>query len=66
MHMRGHFIRPIIQDHYGNQPVFMAICSPLITPEVKETAIQNNTLMFQSVHGLDMKYIEISATYVSI
>ena len=60
MHVRGHFIQPLIRDHYGNQPVFMAICSPLITPEVKESASHNSTLVFHSVHGLDMKYIEIA------
>lgn len=60
MHVRGHFMQPVIRDHYGNQPVFMALCSPLITPDVKETVIQNSTMIFQSVHGLDMKYIELA------
>ncbi|ELT93983.1 hypothetical protein CAPTEDRAFT_193549 [Capitella teleta] len=59
MHVRGHFIQPMLRDHYGNQPVFMAICSPLVTPDVKEAAVQNNTMIYQSVHGLDLKYIEI-------
>lgn len=61
MHIRGHFITAMLGgDHYGNQPVFMAICSPLVTPDVKETTMHHNTLMFQSVHGLDMSYIEIA------
>ena len=60
MHVRGHFVTPMICDHYGNQPVFTAICSPLITPDVKDTIIQNNTMIFQSVHGLDMKYMEMA------
>jgi len=60
MHIRGHFIAPILPDHYGNQPVFMAVCSPLVTPDAKETALHNSTMVFQSVHGLDLKFIEIS------
>ncbi|XP_013382208.1 neuronal PAS domain-containing protein 4 isoform X2 [Lingula anatina] len=60
MHVHGQFIQPMIRDHYGNQPVFLALCSPLITPETKETALQNNTMVFKSIHSLDMKYMEIS------
>ena len=60
MHVRGHFLQPSLHDHFGNQPVFMACVSPLITPDVKETIIQNNTMTFQSVHGLDMKYMEVA------
>ncbi|CAH1792214.1 unnamed protein product [Owenia fusiformis] len=60
MHVRGHFIQPTVRDHFGNQPVFMALCSPLITPEVKESVIQNNTLIFRSIHSLDMKFIEVA------
>lgn len=59
MHVRGHFIHPTLRDHYGNQPVFMAICSPLVTPDVKEAAVQSNTMIYQSVHGLDLKFIEV-------
>jgi PAS domain S-box-containing protein len=60
MHVHGHFVAPMIRDHFGNQPVFTAICSPLVTPDVKDTIIQNNTMIFQSVHGLDMKYMEMA------
>ena len=49
-----------IPDQYGNQPVFMALCSPLITPDVKEGMIQHNTMIYQSVHSLDMKFIELA------
>ena len=64
MHVRGHFVQPLIKDHYGNQPVFMAICSPLVTPEIKEAVVLNDTLSFQSVHSLDMKYQEIDSKWV--
>jgi len=60
MHVRGHFIQPSVRDHYGSQPVFMAMCSPLITPEVKESLGQHNTMTFQTVHGLDMKTLEVA------
>lgn len=60
MYCRGHYAQSM--DHYGNQPVFVAAVTPLITPDVKETVIQNNTMIFQSVHGLDMKYSELSKT----
>ena len=50
----------MIRDHYSNQSVFMAICSPLVTPDVKESMVSNSTMTFQSVHGLDMKFIEIA------
>ena len=59
MNVRGHFINPTVRDHYGNQPVFMAMCTPLITPDVKETTVQNSTKSYYSVHGLDMKYSEL-------
>ena len=62
MHIRGHFIQPVIRDHYGNQPVFMALCSPLVTPDIKDSVLSNNTMAFQTVHGLGMKFTEISAT----
>lgn len=61
MHVRGHFIQPLIRDHYGNQQVFMATCAPLITPDAKDAATSSvSTLVFQSVHGLDMKFVEIA------
>lgn len=60
MHVRGHYMQPSIRDHYGNQPVFMGCVTPLVTPDVKETIIQNNTMIFQTVHSLDMKFLELS------
>ena len=59
MHVRGHFIQSSMTDTYGNEPVFMALCSPLITPDVKDNMIQHNTMIYQSVHELDMKFLEL-------
>ena len=61
MHVKGHFMQPVIRDHYGNQPVFMALCNPLVTPDGKETVSPNSTMIFQSIHGLDMKYLELAS-----
>lgn len=65
MHVKGHFV-PVGQKESGvpEQHVFMALCTPLITPDVKESLIQNNTTVFRSVHKLDMSFIEITETYV--
>ena len=61
--MRGRFV-PIKSQETGlDQQVFMALCSPLITPDVKESLIQNNTMVFKSVHKLDMTFIEITERY---
>lgn len=60
MHIQGHFIQGSQQSDLTRQPVFMAVCSPLITPDVKESLIQNNTMVFQTVHCLDMKYMEMA------
>jgi hypothetical protein len=75
MHVRGHFIPlsdpelddpDLTQGQSGGQGqqkyVFMATCSPLITPELKETLIQSNTMVFKTVHGLDMSYMEVTTT----
>lgn len=63
MHVKGHFV-PVGQKEGGvaEQHVFMALCTPLITPDVKESLIQNNTTVFRSVHKLDMSFIEITET----
>ncbi|XP_045161087.1 uncharacterized protein LOC123526135 [Mercenaria mercenaria] len=63
MHVKGHFV-PVGQKEAGvpEQYVFMALCTPLITPDVKESLIQNNTTVFRSVHKLDMSFIEMTET----
>ena len=63
MYCRGHHVQSM--EHFGNQTVFIAAVSPLITPDVKESVIQNNTMIFHSAHGLDMKFSELSKKYVN-
>lgn len=60
MHIKGHFVTVPTQDSDVDQQVFIAVCSPLITPDVKESLIQNNTMVFKSVHNLDMSFIELT------
>ena len=72
MHVRGHFIPLSDPDSDGNDQqqhqqqkyVFMATCSPLITPELKENLIQSNTMVFKTVHQLDMTFLEVTKTWV--
>ncbi|XP_059148025.1 uncharacterized protein LOC131935567 [Physella acuta] len=61
MHVRGHFIRTTATESPA-ESVFMATCSPLITPDLKENLIQNNTMVFKTVHQLDMAFVEITKT----
>ncbi|GFS26740.1 neuronal PAS domain-containing protein 4 [Elysia marginata] len=63
MHVRGHFITVRNPENDGmaeTSCVFMATCSPLITPDLKETLVQSNTMVFKTVHKLDMSFIEIT------
>ncbi|XP_005106185.2 neuronal PAS domain-containing protein 4B [Aplysia californica] len=63
MHVRGHFIRVSEPGSpVDGQCVFMATCSPLITPELKENLVQNNTMVFKTVHQLDMTVMEVTKT----
>ncbi|XP_070181766.1 single-minded homolog 2-like [Littorina saxatilis] len=75
MHVRGHFVplsdpnadvtEPQQQQQQQQQQqkyVFMATCSPLITPELKENLIQSNTMVFKTVHQLDMTFLEVTKT----
>lgn len=63
MHVKGHFVPVGNKETGGNeQHVFMALCTPLITPDVKESLIQNNTTIFKSVHKFDMSFIEVTET----
>ncbi|XP_076441565.1 uncharacterized protein LOC143280775 [Babylonia areolata] len=68
MHVRGHFLP--LSGPSSDQPsqqqqqkyVFMATCSPLVTPELKESLIQSNTLVFKTVHKMDMTFLEVTKT----
>ncbi|XP_064602728.1 uncharacterized protein LOC135468411 isoform X2 [Liolophura sinensis] len=62
MHVKGHFASVPATDGSGEKSVFLGLCSPLITPDIKENLIQNNTLVFKSVHSLDMKFLELTET----
>ncbi|KAK6998384.1 Neuronal PAS domain-containing protein 4 [Biomphalaria glabrata] len=65
MHVRGHFIGTGATEPgcpVDSQCVFMATCSPLITPDLKENLVQNNTMVFKTVHQLDMTYYEVTKT----
>ncbi|KAL3872960.1 hypothetical protein ACJMK2_036128 [Sinanodonta woodiana] len=61
MYVRGHCVNVSGQDSGADQQqVFMALCTPLITPDIKESLIQNNTFVFKSVHKLDMTFLEVT------
>lgn len=66
MHIRGHFVypppilNPAVSEHHTLQPMFVAICCPLVSPDIKDSILHLNTMIFYSVHHLDMKYLEIS------
>lgn len=63
MHVRGRFATVPGQELGSEQQVFLAVCCPLITPDVKDNVIQNNTMVFKSVHKLDMNFIEVTQKY---
>jgi hypothetical protein len=56
--MRGHFIQPASGE--SQQPVFTAICSPLIVSETDDTTAEDNTTIFKTVNKLDMSFIDIN------
>ncbi|KAL8617324.1 hypothetical protein ACOMHN_065569 [Nucella lapillus] len=61
-----HQLQPAAVKGAGASPqqkyVFMATCTPLITPELKESLIQSNTMVFKTVHRMDMTYLEVTKT----
>lgn len=61
MHVRGHLSRVTDPSSpVDGQHVLLATCSPLITSDLKENLVQNNTMVFKTVHRLDMSYLEVS------
>lgn len=63
--MRGHFIRPVAGicgegKEGGEEPVFTAICSPLIITETSDALADDHPTAFKSVHKLDMSFIDIN------
>ncbi|XP_046369475.2 neuronal PAS domain-containing protein 4B-like [Haliotis rufescens] len=63
MYVKGHFVsHPGPESSSEQQVVFMGTCTPLITPDLKENLIQNNTMVFKTVHQLDLSFLEVSHT----
>ncbi|VDP43427.1 unnamed protein product [Soboliphyme baturini] len=66
--MRGHFVHPSEAYHsfsmaskcrFHMQPIFVAYCTPLLTPANAELLAVANPTVFCSVHHLDMRFIQI-------
>ncbi|KAK0412014.1 hypothetical protein QR680_005982 [Steinernema hermaphroditum] len=41
------------------EPIFAAFCQPLINPENAHNQLKGNTMVFQSRHHMDMRFIEM-------
>ncbi|CAG7720192.1 unnamed protein product [Allacma fusca] len=54
----GHFLSylPLCSR---NEPVFVAVCTPVAMPETRECVVQGATNVFTSIHHLDMKFIHV-------
>jgi len=49
------------ESYLGDQsPVFVAVCSPLLSATDKNNVSYHNTLIYHTIHRLDMTYMEIS------
>lgn len=47
-----------------NEPVFLAVCTPLAMPETRECVVHGATNVFTTVHAMDMKILHIDAKLV--
>ncbi|CAG9793479.1 unnamed protein product [Diatraea saccharalis] len=58
--VRGHYISylPLCSR---NEPVFLAVCTPLAMPETRECVVHGATNVFTTVHAVDMKILHIDA-----
>ncbi|XP_064622413.1 uncharacterized protein LOC135484701 isoform X2 [Lineus longissimus] len=56
MHIKGH-LSWLPNNH--NEPIFLGICNPLITPDFKDSMVQTSTMSFRTVHQPDMRFKEI-------
>uniref|UniRef100_T1JAN8 Neuronal PAS domain-containing protein 4 n=1 Tax=Strigamia maritima TaxID=126957 RepID=T1JAN8_STRMM len=56
--LRGHFVSflPLCSR---NEPVFLALCTPVAMPETRECVVQGATHVFTSIHSMDMKFIHL-------
>ena len=57
MHIRGRLTKC---DHFGKESVFLAVVTPLLTPDTRDNVITANTNCFRSIFTLDLKFQEIS------
>ncbi|CAH2054653.1 unnamed protein product, partial [Iphiclides podalirius] len=58
--VRGHYVSylPLCSR---NEPVFLAVCTPLAMPETRECVVNGATNVFTTVHSMDMKILHIDA-----
>ncbi|XP_037303387.1 neuronal PAS domain-containing protein 4 [Manduca sexta] len=58
--VRGHYVSylPLCSR---NEPVFLALCTPLAMPETRECVVHGATNVFTTVHAMDMKILHIDA-----
>lgn len=58
--VQGHFVGylPLCSR---NEPVFLATCTPVAMPETRECVVQGSTLVFTSIHSMDMKFLHLDA-----
>ncbi|CAH2054639.1 unnamed protein product, partial [Iphiclides podalirius] len=56
--VRGHYVSylPLCSR---NEPVFLAVCTPLAMPETRECVVHGATNVFTTVHAMDMKILHI-------
>lgn len=61
--VRGHYVSylPLCSR---NEPVFLAVCTPLAMPETRECVVHGATNVFTTVHAMDMKILHIDAKLV--
>ncbi|CAG9793484.1 unnamed protein product [Diatraea saccharalis] len=61
--VRGHYVSylPLCSR---NEPVFLAVCTPLAMPETRECVVHGATNVFTTVHAVDMKILHIDAKAV--
>ncbi|KAL4717268.1 hypothetical protein ACJJTC_017155 [Scirpophaga incertulas] len=58
--VRGHYVSylPLCSR---NEPVFLAVCTPLAMPETRECVVHGATNVFTTVHAVDMKILHVDA-----
>ncbi|XP_028040100.1 uncharacterized protein LOC114250432 isoform X1 [Bombyx mandarina] len=56
--VRGHYVSylPLCSR---NEPVFVAVCTPLAMPETRECVVHGATNVFTTLHAMDMKILHV-------